>query len=864
MPPPNPKYRTNKRTGEVQEFLDGAWKTIKQGVAGAMAPVVEAIGSAAVKDAPLRPADAADLASKRNQRQDAQSRVRSGDIFHAPMPDHEAQSERALVYQGNGQYGVARTPVAPVVSEMNRARTEEAPVTRTRTGQPQMESTHPLSERVVAAIAPHVAAALHGATAAGAGLTNIPIRAVAPQAQAQVEQLAGSSPLLPVVATTAAMAPSSIGSRAGAAAAGILPPVAEGAGMVMRGIRGLGQALLGGLGAGAVQSGSDAVANMQRGMPATQALSQVPGQVVNSTMMAGALAPLVMGIPALGRTAATRLRQAPGMEDLVALENAGLTTKVPYPGSGGAVQNEATQVVRGEPPSKLPFSRGPKLVVPAEGNAIAAAQREQAGTGEPAQDINVRRAGRAIISDLDARRKAALAQSARESTAYEDTPEGQQKVSTQPVVDYILGEFRGAHDANGRPLPGAKSFANRVSGNYGQFIEGRIAGPGEEGGIPLSEARRLGIEVGMPAQTEQRPLPPRSPEDSPTVPSPPNPDPSKAPPLDIPPPPRLPHDAPVIDENGGIRANATIPEIQRDLGVPHARAVEIRAELDRRFPPGKPTRMPEPVADERQTMRAPPPSEPGDPMVVLGPRHLNARELEYSRGLFDEEAGVSRDVAKRSSESESDLGVANTLRSLRQGFAPNDATVDPATGQQMVRQVAGREQAGYPALKQSQHERLTALENEFKAAGINIKTARLSPDDVGQLDAAMNRIRSSGTTLERLMPGASPEAKRAMRVAAAHVAYDRLRGQSPTVHPSATSIAGGSPTRTVMSWHGGMRLALDPLMRGVGGSDLPRGSGAVRNAGQTGGAASQVDPEMLRRYLGAIGLGDQEDSGGQQ
>lgn len=236
---------------------------------------------------------------------------------------------------------------------------------------------------------------------------------------------------------------------------------------------------------------------------------------------------------------------------------------------------------------------------------------------------------------------------------------------------------------------------------------------------------------------------------------------------------------------------------------------------------------------------------------MLVPRELDARELETSIRAFDERGNVASRVEQRKSRAVDAQGVSAVMRSLRSQFQPND--VAPQDLEATIS--TGKKVRGYPAMKQRQFEERTALENRFRSVGLSPDLERLSAENPDQFRAVRDTIKRGDEALQALGVD-DPEMAQQLRLVAAHLALDRLEGQTP--HGS--MIAGEQGPRGFASVPlRGLRLAADPVARGLAGTGMPEAKQRALAASRAGRLAPRADPETLNRFLAMIGLGGSEE-----
>lgn len=788
--------------------------------------------------AELRPADQSEVERMLSTRRAAAANPTA----HAPMPD--------------------RAP--GLAAELDTRAHEYAPVTRTRGGRPQPEPTHTPLERTAAAVAQPISGVVRGADAASAGLASTIPRQVMPERQAMVDELGETSGLTTPTSIAATMLPMSLPARAASYAARAVPTAANVAGRLgapLRMLSGAGQAVAGGAAAGGSMAAGQALGDVQRGQ---EQAGNIPGRIAQGAAetipTSLAMFPLFAMAQAGGQRAVEALRESPDLgPPILSLEKVGLGTQMPL----GAKPPFFRRVVPTEKPAPsepgaIPFTRkkGPEP----EGNIIAKNQRAQREgdvrmpSTPPAADITARGAAKQGLEYLGNKRDTVRQRQGEAVDAYAASPEGMEPVSTQPVLDYVDEAIRNLSDDAGRTVLGAQSAAGRMRGRYGELLEGRPAVPGEVG-IPLSEAQRLGIPIADASLKAPRPAPKidldvddaayarnvaanRSAADAEPVYTAREIETTVEPLIDKPA--TGAGTVPPKNSRGRRRQGAATAEEVASGGGTYQDA-------DGNFmsaPPGPATRAIPPPPPEAQ-------AAPGEPQIVLMPRNVNFRELEQSRRLLDDAANVSSNTEGKV-QAGLDVGVSNVLRGMRDNFKPNAVAPD-----QPARVAGGKQVTGPAAMMQRHHEELTALDNEFRALGIDPKIDRIDPEDVTLLRSAMNAIRGGDEALNVLGVD-DPAMQRALRQAAAHYAYDALYNRGPKVQNTLlTSSEQGA--HNVVSLGGMARLYLDPVMKAAAGRDLKPGDRRGLTGSRAGRAGAVAPaPELLERFLDMIGLKQEE------
>lgn len=425
----------------------------------------------------LRPADQADVERRLGERRAAAAAPAS----HAPMGERPGD----------------------LAGELDARAYERAPVSRTRGGPPRMEPTHTLTERVAAGVAQPASGAMRGLSAATGHLATLPARAIAPEGQKLVDELADSSAVSTPTSIASNMLPMSLGSRVAGYAARMLPEVAAGGGLLRAGLRGAvgaGRAAAGGAAAGAADAGGAALNDVQRGAPASAVPDAMVEGALNAVPASLAMYPFFAGMQRLGRTAVDDLRRSPDLgPDVLALENVGLGTRLPLLNrdiSLRAVQSEAPAPTR---PGVLPFTRvkGPEP----EGNAIGAAQREQQLTGRPAGTITGERAGKKVLSSLGDERGEMRARHADENEQMSQNLRDY-RVKTEPIAAHLMDLVSKGKFDDFSALPGKAADNSALQRELESVVTVRWAKPGEQG-LPPDAVARLGFK--LPAAAEPAP-----------------------------------------------------------------------------------------------------------------------------------------------------------------------------------------------------------------------------------------------------------------------------------------------------------------------------------------------------------------------
>lgn len=801
-------------------------------------------------------------------------RLRSGDLraLDALRPADRADVERSLKSRElAANEPQAHAPMAErpggLAAELDAAAAERAPVSRSRSGDAKPEYTHTLGERAAATVAQPMSGAVKGLHYSTGRLTELPARAIAPEGQAMLDELASTSRVTAPAAVASSMLPMSLGSRVAGVAARAIPEVAAAPGVMNLGLRalaGAGRAAVGGGAAGAVDAAGAGLNEMQQGMPASELPSMVGQGMVESVPAALAMYPVAAGLQRFGRSAVSDLQQSPTLgPDVLALKAVGGGTRLPLlnrefslrtvtPDVGAPTLLDEVMDTGRVQPGRIPFTRRP--IPPMEGAAIAEARRQQQATGRPAADITAGRAARKAISTLEQNRSDLTSRQGLENDLYYASPQGMDKVSTRPVVDYILERVAG-NTAGGRPLPGKSGDVGELEGNFSEFMTARPAGPGETG-ITAQQAKALGLDISAaveaPANRRAMAPPPPSRGSVPT---------------ELPP--GYGREKPLEDTDyelpGGerVRVSATAPTVlERDSKAGTVRPPRGRRPTRSKIDiPALRNRMgltSSLVSDEDVLQAAfeqglipevPPPVQ--EPRYVLVPRELDARELETSIRAFDERGNVASRVEQRKSRAVDAQGVSAVMRSLRSQFQPND--VAPQDLEATIS--TGKKVRGYPAMKQRQFEERTALENRFRSVGLSPDLERLSAENPDQFRAVRDTIKRGDEALQALGVD-DPEMAQQLRLVAAHLALDRLEGQTP--HGS--MIAGEQGPRGFASVPlRGLRLAADPVARGLAGTGMPEAKQRALAASRAGRLAPRADPETLNRFLAMIGLGGSEE-----
>lgn len=809
------RRKKNPETGEVVEQQpDGTWKKLTDAVDAGVGAIGDALMStgpaqsiarSVTADLPKRPSDAflEDLKQQAMRKAPATG--------HAPLRDMPAGSEP--------------------YDEAQRASTERIPVSRTRSGKDEhTEFRRPLGERLFDAAVPQAVGVLEGLNSLSFGASSIPARQLYPEGQAQLEQMAARSPVTPIVSAAATLAPMSLASRVGGAAAGAVPeffPAAQGLrGVAAKALTGAGRAIAAGAATGAVRGASEGVQELQRGATPGEAARLVPEAMLQDVPASLAMYPLFSAIQHGGARSVRALRESPDMgPEVVANELVGHTTQVPVFGLRRAIQ---TEVGQRSVPGRLPFTRA-KLPAP-EGDVIAEAQRQQAQTGEPASDITARKGAKPVIERLESKRNEVRNRQNERRTMYDESPQGQEMIPLDPVAQRI-GELAGdVTGGGGRPLVGAIPASSKLHNRLAEVYEYHPAQPGEPG-ISLEEAQKLGIP---PAQVSLRQSPP---------------------------PKNMEFEADQEAFDAG-RKDIMKP-LERGEGYavrggsqPATPAARRRAAARQRVVETADTAPPESEAAPA-TRAIPPPSngETGGERVVLRPRAVNFRQLEKSRALLDDAANVGANVEGKEVAGY-DKQIADAFRGMRQRFGPNE--VARADNEQTLS--TGEKVTGPAAMMQEHANELAALDNEFKALGVDPKIDRIDPNNIELARSVARSIRGGDGALNALGI-TDPAERQAIRIASAHQALDRLYSRTPAPHAIVTQS--GPHAIGVL---GNLRLMLDPFARAAAGylapqsgSGLPPLNAPGLSGSRSARAAQVVAPETVNKFLAMIGLGATED-----
>ena len=551
----------------------------------------------------------------------------------------------------------------------------------------------------------------------------------------------------------------------------------------------------------AAREGIRAGGELLAGEEQSKSAEEVFDSIEDAGLMSGALEPLfrIAGKAGLNRVNSLRSAAHTGSR-LGNIERAG----------GGTTVGNMSGL---EPPPAVQEARDLQAM-PKPSAAERVADPTVSERGMDAQDITTNRARRELHRELRDYATTDRAAIGTEREGFADSPEGQQLVSIEPVVQAALDRVQGGVGVDGLPLPGESLAADRKL--LATLLTGQYVPDG--GAMSLAEARRTGV------------LDPESPD--------------------------RPIGEQEIDEAAAERVGRTPlllnPQVRSaTAGTQSARIVS----RPRRAKYATPAQLIEQghkvdidrlVRAERARLE-----EKGD--VQVTPRQLNARQLE--RVIRNYEDTIRRgNVRAENVEIESSLLPA--LYELRRSFGSNE--------------IAPPETGGYHGMRERHRGRMQTRERRLVMAGLPRRVDEIDINDPQQQRAIEAVVRShaqAGTFNENQLAdwntflAERPGLERLLDIAAANRDLDSLEGK--TGNPARLSYGQGGLSAYALGSQSALQALghhLDPLMQFMAGvsrggrkppadaADYPEGRGrSVSRAARVGGAVSREHERRARK-----------------